>query len=107
MSTPFAIGNGKSFFVNVVEQSLENPVAIVSVSSSQKKMKETSSLTTEFWLGFQTLNTIAKNNGSSKVPLISVEDLVKRGITQKESAETFEALPPFTKGLAVSKTTWG
>ena len=59
-------------------------------------MKETSSLTTKFWLGFQTLNTIAKNNGSSKVPLISIEDLVKRGLTQKESAETFEALPSFS-----------
>ena len=79
----------------MVEQSLKNQVAIVVVSSSQKKVKETSSLTTEFWLEFQTLNTIAKYNGRSKVPLISIEDLAKKGLIQKESAETFEALPSF------------
>ena len=41
------------------------------------------------------MNTIVKNNGSSKFPLISIEDFVKKGLTQKESAETFEALPSF------------
>ena len=55
-TTATPVSNGKRLFVDVVEGNVKNvyehPYALVPISTSQKKVRETSSLPIEFWLGF-------------------------------------------------------
>ena len=48
-----------------------------------------------FWLGYQTLNAIAKENGEPLEPSISVTQLVKRGMKHEEALENLVAIPSF------------
>jgi hypothetical protein len=67
------------------------------VVSSQKKAKGKAIPPPHppFWLGYHTLNVIAKENGKPMEPTLSVSELVKFGMEHNEALEYLEAVPSF------------
>jgi hypothetical protein len=69
--------------------------AIVVSSQKKAKGKATPPPHPPFWLGYHTLNAIAKKNGEPMEPTLSVSELVKFGIEHNEALEHLEAVPSF------------
>ena len=60
-----------------------------------KKVKSSIVSCFEYWLGFRTMNNIAKFQGMPKVRVLSMEDLKLRGMSKKFANDDIESLPSF------------
>ena len=69
--------------------------AIVVSSQKKAKGKGITLPRSPFWLGYHTLNAIAKENGEPMEPTLSVSELVKFGMEHNEALEHLEAVPSF------------
>ena len=67
------------------------------IVSSQKKAKgkETASQRPPFWLGYHTLNALARDNGEMFEPTLSVSELVRFGMEHNEALEHLEVFSSF------------
>ena len=82
--------------MDIVLNGKKRSVGVMIVSSQKKaKGKETAPQRPPFWLGYHTLNALARYNGEMFEPTLSVSELVRFGMEHNEALEHLEAFPSF------------